>query len=81
MRRAADACDPRLKKCFGTLAWGRFDGEPCASDSKDNTIFGCGFLEGMRYALLCTAQEFKLEGEDALRRIHKVIDEQERKSA
>ena len=63
-----------LYRMLGTVAWGRYDGEPTASgDTKDQVMFGLGFLQGVRYAALLSAEIHKIAGEDALRTIHKRI--------
>jgi len=61
---------PPLLRILGPLAWGRFEGEPLRVESKDNIVYGVGYLEGARHVALLAAQEFHLEGEEMLRRAH-----------
>ena len=65
--------DSQLYKILGTMAWSRYDGEPTAPDSKDNAIFGLGFLQGARYVALNVARLYDLEGEPSLAGIHERI--------
>ena len=58
-------------------AWGRFEGEPCVSDSKDNTIYGCGYLAGVRDTAMRAGQELGLTGTHLLERIHERLREEE----
>ena len=51
-----------LTDILGTVAWGRYNGEPSATDSKDNALIGYGFLMGVRYAAMRAAERFKLDG-------------------
>lgn len=67
-----------VRKGMGTLAWGRYDGEPAAVDHKDNVCFGAGFLQGVRYALLMTARHQGWDGEIALENAAKEAFEMER---
>lgn len=70
--RVADEAgkDSQLYKLLGTVAWGRYTGEPCLADSKDNALIGYGFLRGVRYAAMNAADLFKLAGVSKLRSIH-----------
>lgn len=60
-----------LYKCMGSMAWGRYEGEPCATDSKDNTVFGCGYLNGTRDALLRVARVLGWPEATLLEEIHR----------
>mgnify|MGYP001586936065 CR=1 FL=1 len=66
--------DHALYKILGSVAWGRFDGEPTATDSKDNAVFGLGFLQGVRYVALEAARLYNLKGERSLANIHERFD-------
>lgn len=58
-------------KIMGTVAWGRYDGEPAASgDGLTHIAMGYGFLMGVRYATLNAARHFDLNGEKQLARIY-----------
>ena len=70
-----------LTYILGTVAWGRYDGEPGAADSKDNALIGYGFLMGVRYASLLAAERFKLDGVSKLRNIHDRIEKEAQKDA
>ena len=63
-----------LTYILGTVAWGRYDGEPSATDSKDNALIGYGFLMGVRYAAMRAAERFKLDGVSKLRDIHERLE-------
>lgn len=60
-----------ITRGLGSLAWGRYTGEPAAADGLVNSAEGLGFLQGVRYALLQVAAAQGWEGEDLLRRIHR----------
>ena len=62
--------DQPLYRILGSVAWGRFEGEPGATDNKDNVVFGAGFLQGVRYAAMNAGRELKLPGTRHLERIH-----------
>ena len=62
--------DSDLYKILGTTAWGRYDGEPSVSELKDNIVFGCGYLQGVRYAAMNAGRTLGLEGTYELERIH-----------
>lgn len=59
-----------ITKGMGSLAWGRYDGEPTPNDPVSNVAMGWGFLQGVRYALLQVARGESREGERELSRIH-----------
>ena len=64
-----------LYRILGSVAWGRFEGEPTATDSKDNAVFGLGFLRGVRHAALEAARLYNLKGERSLANIHEKFDD------
>ena len=58
-------------KLLGTIAWGRYDGEPCPSDDKDNVATGLAFLQGVRYAAINACELMGLhKAEQDFRCIH-----------
>lgn len=59
-----------IYEILGTVAWGRYEGEPNTTDTKDNALLGLGFLQGVRYAALNAARLYKLQGERDLANIH-----------
>ena len=59
-----------LYEMLGTVAWGRYDGEPQPDELKDNVVFGAGFLQGVRYAAMKAGAKFQVEGTNDLRNIH-----------
>lgn len=59
-----------LLNMLGSVAWGRYDGEPQPSELKDNVIFGVGFLQGVRYASMRAGRELNLQGARELETIH-----------
>lgn len=63
--------DHWITKGMGTVAWGRYDGEPTPTDSVGNVAMGWGFLRGVRYALLQVARDQSLPDERVLATIHK----------
>ena len=80
--RAAESCGKgsKLYKILGTVVWGRYDGEPQPQETKDNIVFGAGFLEGVRYAALRAGDEFRLPGTEHLREIHNDLRQDRRPS-
>lgn len=60
----------KLYQAMGSLAWGRYDGEPSAADSKDRAVFGTGYLQGKRDALLSVARMEGWPGAVELENIH-----------
>jgi hypothetical protein len=77
MKQAADAYPKgsKARDAFGSIAWGRYEGEPSGADSKENAIFGCAFLQGVRYALLQVSRCGGIpELENEMRRIHDRVD-------
>lgn len=64
--------DHWITKGMGSIAWGRYDGEPTPQDSVSNVAMGWGFLRGVRYALLQVARNAHptQEGERELAKIH-----------
>ncbi len=64
-----------LYKAMGSVAWGRYEGEPSASDSKDNAMFGYAYLRGLRDALMRVAEAEHWAGANALRVIHDRVRE------
>lgn len=67
-----------LYKAMGSVAWGRYDGEPCPSDSKENALRGLYYLMGVRDALLRAAEIQRWDGLESLRSIHDRIHRMER---
>lgn len=65
-----------ITKGMGSIAWGRYDGEPTPTDSVVNVAMGWGFLQGVRYALLQVARDQNLSDEASLARIHQRTREQ-----
>jgi len=59
-----------LYEILGSVAWGRYDGEPAMNEVKENIVFGLGFLEGVRYAALNAGRALNLKGTTHLERIH-----------
>ena len=70
--RAAESCGKgsKLYKILGTVAWGRYEGESQPQETKDNIVFGAGFLAGVRYAALQAGDEFRLPGTEHLRGVY-----------
>ena len=66
--------DP-LYEILGSVAWGRYDGEPALGEVKENIVFGLGFLEGVRYAALNAGRALNLKGTRHLERIHDLVRE------
>ena len=62
-----------LRQILGSVAWGRYEGESQPDEVKDNIVFGCGYLEGVRYAALQAGRVFKLKGTAQLEGIHSRI--------
>lgn len=67
--------DSPLYEILGSVAWGRYDGEPAVSEVKENSVFGLGFLEGVRYAALNAGRALNLKGTDHLEHIHDRVRE------
>jgi hypothetical protein len=65
----------REYRLFGSLAWGRSDADPRPDERKEDVFFGHGYLEGFRAAALLHAEVLKLPTEDALRSIHRRMEE------
>ena len=65
--------DAPLYKILGSVAWGRYDGEPSGTDGKDAAVYGAGYLAGVRYAALQAARLYNLKGERELANIHERI--------
>lgn len=59
-----------LREMLGSVAWGRYDGEPTPTDTKDNVVFGAGYLEGVRHTALLAGRALNLKGTSELERIH-----------
>ena len=62
--------DSLLKRAMGSVAWGRYNGEPSAGEVKDNIVFGCGYLQGIRDTLLQVGHELNLQGTREFEGIH-----------
>lgn len=63
--------DHPITKGMGSVAWGRYEGEPQVSgDGIAHVAQGYGFLQGVRYALLQVARAEGWEGERELAKIH-----------
>lgn len=73
MQQVADALgkdDPAVKG-MGSVAWGRYEGEPTVTDNLVNAAVGWGYLQGVRDALLHTARDQRWHNaERELARIH-----------
>lgn len=80
MQRVADSVGKgsKLYEAMGSLAWGRYEGEPSATANKDSAVFGFGYIKGKRDALLEVARMEQWPGYEALRRIHDTVREYER---
>lgn len=72
-------CPAWLRKSMGVAAWGRNDYE---GETKDMKLLSLGWLRGVRDALLLTARELHLEGEQALAEIERdarmILDKMQR---
>lgn len=64
-----------LYKAMGSLAWGRYQGEPSATDNKDMAVFGCAYVQGKRDALLAVARMLGWDGARELEGIHVTVNE------
>ena len=75
LMRIARECgkESAVYEALGSIAWGRYEHEPSACDSKENALMGLGFLMGARYVALMAARAKGWDGERALSRIHDSI--------
>ena len=62
--------ESEVYKILGSLAWGRHEGEQAVHETKDNVVFGLGYLKGYRDATLAATRVLNLKGERALANCH-----------
>lgn len=77
LMRAARAAgeESKLYQLLGSVAWGRYDGESTAGETKGNIIFGAGYLQGVRAVALQAGRMFNLPGTVHLERIYDAMRE------
>ena len=62
--------DSPMYKMLGSVAWGRYEYEPCPQETKENILLGLGFLQGVHYAAMQASKQFNVPGLYDLQRIH-----------
>lgn len=63
-----------IYRAMGTIAWGRYECEPCSTDSKERAVEAIGYLRGMRDALLRASEIAGWHGAaEDLRNVYDVV--------